>query len=422
MTSFLIGYLFEIPILSATFLTFLISFCIFRNLTLFKNKQYLCIYIIILILQLILLFYQIEYKNLPLGGADWIHYDKFAQKLISESNNSLLNVLYLGDYDLFTRFTAVIYSIFGVNNKQMYLWVFLSSLITCRYIYLSSFEFINSIKSSQIIALLFMIWPIELIHSITFLREMPIQMFFIISIYNSIKYIKYNKERYFYYAILFSIIITLMHSGMIGVTISYLSIRFIFKENVKVSPIKLILLSIIIVIFLQSPLATPLLQKFGGVTNLQELVVRKQQYGSSGMDATTNYITSIPNNTGELVLQTPYLLTMFSLSPLPWQVSNLGTIIALIIEGIPRMIIVFSLIKYFIKYIPKSIKEKKLKYTFILIIVLTYLIFSMGTKSYGTAMRHRAKIFPLEIIIVYCTIIELNKLKYQKFFLKRRNC
>ena len=72
------------------------------------------------------------------------------------------------------------------------------------------------------VIILSLIWPINLIFSITVLRETPIQLTFIISFYYLLKYIKELKVRYIISALIYSIIATLFHSGMIVLVIIYI--------------------------------------------------------------------------------------------------------------------------------------------------------------------------------------------------------
>ena len=401
--SFLLIEITGIPIISMFIALIVIIFLIMVNLTLFMKKSNQFYYIILIFLKFIFMIYQTVNKNLPLGGVDWAYYHRFAEELVVVTNGDLIHIIFDLKFDLFTKTTAVIYSVFGVNAEQMHLFVFITSLITFRYIYLTAFELLQNKIKSETICLLFLIWPIEFIHSITFLREMPIQMLFIISLYNFIHFIKYKSLIKLVLSLVLIGLATLMHSGMIGILISYSLIAFlaIQKTGIHINLLKKFMFVIILMAVLQSPLSEVFTAKFGNIDSIDSFVERGIQYGDVGVEATTNYITAIPQNATELILQIPYLISMYALSPLPWQISNFGTFISFIIEGLPRLLMVYFMYKYFRKYKPVTFQERQIKATFLLILLLTYFIFSMGTKSYGTAMRHRSKIFPLEIILVY---------------------
>lgn len=418
VVSVAISIITTIPIFSMTIISILSITLILSNLKKVTNRNLIFIYIFIIIIKICFLLYQVIYKNLPLGGVDWIHYDRFGKELLLEKGGNIFEILFLASDELFTKITAIIYQIFGINAEQLYFYIFISSLIVFNYINLLSNELLKDKIKAQKISILFMIWPIEFIHSITFLREMPIQMLFIISLFHFIRVINYKKIKDFILAMVFIIFATLMHSGMIGILLTYIFILIASNGRKGIdtlnNPFKIILFIVIITALLNSPLSTSLTTKFGNVDSLDSLIERKQQYGDIGLDATTNYITSIPENKKELIMQLPYLVTMFSLSPFIWQVKNFSTLIAFFIEGLPRLLLVIMLIKYFCSFKPVYPKEKQIKITFILIIILTYLIFSLGTKSYGTAMRHRAKIFPLEIILGYSALtMPKTKIKYK---------
>jgi hypothetical protein len=137
-------------------------------------------------------------------------------------------------------------------------------------------------------------------------------------------------------------------------------------------------------------------QKFSGVNDADSLIEKVQ--GSGG---NTSYVKEAPMTPLGLIVQTPYRMFMFALAPLPWQVYSVSTGLAWLIDGLLRMWIIYRMLRFFIGYKAKVPQEQAIKLAFLLIVFLTYFVFAWGTLNYGTAMRHRAKIFPIEIIFVY---------------------
>ena len=92
---------------------------------------------------------------------------------------------------------------------------------------------------------------------------------------------------------------------------------------------------------------------------------------------------------------------MFALSPLPWQATTLGTAIAVLIEGLPRLFMLYMLAICYFRCRTGAPRRDALLIGLLVTIVVTYVVFSLGVSTYGTAIRHRAKLFPVEIILVY---------------------
>ena len=133
----------------------------------------------------------------------------------------------------------------------------------------------------------------------------------------------------------------------------------------------------------------------------------------------TAYIRRVPKNAVDLVVQTPYRMVMLACAPFPWQVNSLGTAIAWLIDGIPRLVTLYMMGWYFIKCRPKDPEEQVLYLTFLLIVILTYFICAWGTDNYGTAMRHRAKIFPMEVCMLTYTYARMRQYKAELYAHKK---
>ena len=79
------------------------------------------------------------------------------------------------------------------------------------------------------------------------------------------------------------------------------------------------------------------------------------------------------------------------------------------------MVIVNKIVKNYMS-IRKSgnIEQKAVFIIFIILWLMTDLVFSWGTNNFGTAMRHRLKIFPLEILLMYVLSYPVKSFKLRK--------
>jgi hypothetical protein len=158
----------------------------------FKGSESEITFIAIWVIKFITLCYHSVHKSVPMGGVDGLGFNNRALTLLS-SNDSCIGILFSPDQSLLPKIVAIIYSIGGLSVEVIYFYMFTTSLITQLYIYKIFILLTGKVDVSRKICLLWMIWPIEFIFSITFLREMPIQCLFTVSFYQFLLFLRYNR-------------------------------------------------------------------------------------------------------------------------------------------------------------------------------------------------------------------------------------
>lgn len=377
-------------------LAFLTGLAVWTNTKLLAPSRYLHVFALLVAVKLALLVYQIQFKDLPLSGVDWRFYHQFGSLLVTETQGDLGQIV-TSDYDLFTRLTAVVYSVFGTDPKQMYFVVFVTSLVTFRYIYGAAEILLKDRLAAQRVALLFMVWPNEIVLSVTYLREMPIQMLLAASLYHYLRFWNDRGPQHLVLALGLSLAATLMHSGVIAVPVAYAYLAVRARDRGGIQVVRTALFAVVAVLFLSSPTAAPLLAKFGDLSDAS--TVLDLGAASDAASATTYYLN--PGLGDTPLIQLPYRFVMFALSPLPWQATTVGTAIAVLIEGLPHLFMVYLLVVCFRRCRTGQPRHDALLVVLLLTIVVSYVVFSLGVSTYGSAMRHRAKLFPIEIILAY---------------------
>lgn len=378
------------------------------NLRFVVGTQYLSAYLLLLALKFTLLPYQILYQNLPMGGVDWRFYDMFGVQLMRDSDRNLIEIFGNADWDLFTRFTAAVYAVFGADPTQMYFLVFASSLGAFSYICRAGAQVIGRLGGIRA-AMLFMVWPHQIVMSVTFLREMPIQLLVAFSLYHFLCFWNLRKPAQAVVAITASLVATLMHSGMIVLPIafSYLAIRNPRRRGIQVFRTMLFVLMLFLI--LRSPAAAPLLSKFDGLTDASALLQAEGALvGADSSDATTYYLSSEMSTVP--IYQLPYRLVMFVFSPFPWQATSLGTGVAVLIEGLPRFALVGLLLACYPRFRSGNPRRDTLVVGLLLTLLAGYIVFCMGSSTYGTAIRHRSKFFPIEAVLA-CAAYSVGPLR-----------
>jgi len=379
-------------------LAILTGLAAWTNTKVLAPGRYLHLYALLVTVKLALLVYQIQFKNLPLSGLDWRFYHQFGSLLVTETQGDLGQIITSG-YDLFTRLTAVIYSVFGTDPEQMYFVVFVTSLVTFRFIYGAAEILLKDRVAAQRVALLFMVWPNEIVLSVTFLREMPIQMLLAASLYYFLRFWNDRGPQHLALALGLSLAATLMHSGVIAVPVAYAYLAIRDRDRAGVQFVRTAVFAVVAVAFLNSPAAAPFLAKFGDLSDPSAILDLGGAGNAEAMGATTYYLN--PGLGDAPLIQLPYRLVMFALSPLPWQATTAGTAIAVLIEGLPRLFMVYLMMVCFRRCRKGEPRHDALLVVLLLTVVVSYVIFSLGVSTYGSAMRHRAKLFPIEIILAY---------------------
>ncbi|MGL4796780.1 MAG: hypothetical protein ACRC1Y_02025 [Paraclostridium sp.] len=394
--SFLVSVFWEVPLFPVLVWICPIWILIGLNTKYFDTKKSQILFILIMLIKFLLMIYQAKYKNLPMGGNDWLGYDTHALNLLAESKN-IIDILFNGDVNFFSRIMSIIYYFFGTHIQLINCLVLITSILQINYIYKIGKLFISDESIISKVLLISAILPINFIFSITVLRETPIQLFFIMSLYYIIEYFKNSKFKNFIYAIITSIIATMLHSGMIVIPILYIGLYMSYSKKTKeinFNIISIVAITFVIIALFLSGLLNPLLDKFNGIENINDILVKGQYVAGN-----TAYINKTPNNILELIMQTPYRFFMFSLVPFPWQVRDIGTIIALIIDAIPQYFIMYFTINYIMKIKCEDSNSRNIKIVMVGIFILVYIMFGWGTANFGTAMRHRSKISPMMILI-----------------------
>ncbi|NCC37676.1 MAG: hypothetical protein EOM24_37555, partial [Chloroflexia bacterium] len=310
-------------------LVVLTGLAVWSNTTVLASGRYLHIYALILTAKLALLVYQIQFKNLPLSGVDWRYYDRFGSLLATDGRGDILGILMSPDWDLFTKVTAVVYSVFGGDPKQMYYVVFVTSLVTFRYIYGAAEILLKDRVAAQRVALLFMVWPNEIVLSVTFLREMPIQMLLAASLYYFLRFWNNRGTQHLAVALGLSLAATLMHSGVIAVPVAYAYLAIRARDRGGIQIVRTAVFAVVAFTVLSSPAAAPLLAKFGDLSDPSTILDLGGAGNADAVGATTYYLN--PGLGDAPLIQLPYRFAMFALSPLPWQATTAGTALAVLI-------------------------------------------------------------------------------------------
>lgn len=384
------------PYLSVLFGTLLVLISVDNILHKFERKQRVLIFVIF-VFKYILTVYQAILKNLPMGGVDWWNYHRSAQCLIENFEN--ISSFLLCKSDLFSKIVSVVYFVFGIHTRQINLFILASSFVAAIFVHKCIMILTeNDRRMADYGSLFFLLWPIDIIYSVTYLREMPIQMLVIIGFYYFIHYQKIRKNISLAKACIALALACMMHSGVIGILlIILLCMNYHEGDSLRtlINPLKIILFCLLMCCIVISPIWQLIIAKLGNFENVDDIVRRVNQFNIS---ANTKYISDMPTSFSQILFQVPMRTLMFAIVPLPWMVYDFETFIALLLDAIPQLFFIYLSMKLY----SVTKKDKKDRYwvnIFWGCLLSTYVVCGLGTTAYGNAIRHRAKIFP--IVCVY---------------------
>ena len=100
----------------------------------------------------------------------------------------------------------------------------------------------------------------------------------------------------------------------------------------------------------------------------------------------------------DFLIFAPLKLIYFIFSPMPYDVRGLGDLIAILIDSSIYYFLIFKIFKN--RKIVSNNKFRAFPKVFFILFLIVSLGFSFGTETSGTAMRHRAKIFPALLVAV----------------------
>jgi hypothetical protein len=312
-----------------------------------------------------------------------------------------LGILYwfIGDQRLFSQFINVILGMWS---------------IIVLYKILDLFNFKDSKK--LFFLALYGFYPQNIILSSILLREALIQFFFIYSIFFFLKWLKTNHKINIFLTLLFVLLCSLFHSGML-VSLLFYGYMFLFLDattyNFKYSFKRLTLFFFFCVLtFTIIANDSSILNEKFSILQTDEnnlSLIEKYQSKSGIEEGGSSYLLNYEiSSVVDFIIFVPLKLIYFVFSPMPYEIRGIGDFTAILIDSSFYYFLIFKITRSR-KLINTNFFSLLPKIFFILFLVVS-LGFAIGTENSGTAMRHRAKIFPaLLMVVIIIESIKENK-------------
>ena len=272
-----------------------------------------------------------------------------------------------------------------------------SAFILLRIMRILSFKMSNQWRVMLIYALI----PTSLMYTSVTLRE-PFQLLFVnLALYAALKI--YFDRSIVHWLVLFLAAVGMgaLHGALLasGIFIIVGTLFLLTSRNRKgVSFTKVVLVTpiVILCLFYGFSLFTSITSYGERIEDGFSVAVQTYQEGTMELVQRATYRTDIEiNGLGGLILSLPSFLFQYLFEPMPWKISSIVDVVALL-ENMLRFWLIWNALKYLVgSYLnkPKFVARNYFgNERFIFFIFLSYLvmetIWSLGTSNWGTASRH----------------------------------
>lgn len=368
------------------------------------NRNIVAILIVAYLARLGILF--LDYNGIPIihSGADSETFYRIAVNNMQLPANS---------HYYLTNYTVLLTYLFKLVGPQKLFVQYINVLLgmtTLVYTY-KSLRLLEVGKKGVIIAMwILALMPNQVILSSILLRESIIISTFTISMYYLLKWIREGETLSMVLSLFFIVLSSVMHSGMLGVALGFLIVFASYQRSsgkLKFSKRLIVavpLALVFIVVLIISGIATSYLNFLLNPDNMSSSEALLEMATTESSDAGSAYLVGVNTDSiPKLLLFLPLKILYFLFSPMPWNWRGIGDIISFVLDS------AIILWMFWAIYYPSSKKRPKanpssrsIVHIIMLGVWISIAMYSLGTSTAGTAMRHRANFIPA---ILVCSIL-----------------
>lgn len=370
------------------FISVFVAFEVFRS-----SKEYVSVFLLAYLLRLGVLFLDFYgVLEIPGSGSD-------TEYFYSISAN---NVLYGVHQKHLTNYTVFLTFIYELMSPQRLFSQYLNVLFSLgALLFVKKGLELYEVSHTKILVALWItaLFPQMLIFSGILLREAIVCFFVTASYYYLLEWFVRKKQISFVFSTIFLLGGAFFHSGVLGFLLGNLIIYTFYDNENEVfnfrfkTLIPLVIVALFFVVFvIKSGLFTDYLPFLNeGRENWEAGVLRRV---NAENEAGSMYLADLKIDSFQsMILYSPLKLFYFLFSPMPWDFRGMMDVISFMLDSL--FYVGFFYMIYFVK-----LRQAKYKYLrgSLLGFWIAVVLFSWGTIAAGTAIRHRAKFFPVLVI------------------------
>ena len=267
-------------------------------------------------------------------------------------------------------------------------------------------------------------YPSVVLYSVLTMREAPIVLALSISIHLLLSWIATRRISFGLGAVAFMIVAQLFHTGMIGGTLAVLLIysrvslqSVTIRDNLRPLALFVVIATTIGLLLFAVRTGVGLEKLWGLIRDFDiDFIAAWQSRTARGRGA---YLPGVEMDTWfDLIWNLPLRVLFFLGSPFIWMVSQFRDLLGLL-DAIVLLYLAFRIVL--------DIKQRRLltidAYLAVALVVASIVaLFALGTSNYGTAFRHRAKVFPwLLLLYLYGNAIRYPRSICRPYHRRRRS-
>ncbi|HAT52621.1 MAG TPA: hypothetical protein DCS80_05025 [Betaproteobacteria bacterium] len=317
---------------------------------------------------------------------------------VEHSQNLVFDVFVIGH--IYSYILGIFYFI---TTDSLFLGSALSALgwLASAFILLRVMRILSFDRSNQWrVMLIYALIPSSLAYTSVTLRE-PFQLLFVnLALYAVLKIYFHKSIAHWLVLFLAAVGMGALHGALLASSIFMIvgTLFLLTSRNRKgVSFIKVVLVTPIVILCLFYGFLLFTSISYGDrMEDGLSLAVQTYQEGAIGYEGRAIYRTDVEiNGLGGLILSIPSFLFQYLFEPMPWKMSSMVDVVALL-ENMLRFWLIWNALKYLVgTYLNKPMFVAHNAFgnrKFYLFIFLSYLImetiWSLGTTNWGTSMRH----------------------------------
>ena len=353
------------------------------------NIKFISIMLIQFLLYVIILIIHQYYYPLPGSGNDDLRFEQLSQRFY-------INNLYNVNLEIFqnSTFYAQVISLFYLFGTPHIIIPGLLNItihnLTVIILYQICVHLFNNAHVANISTIIYVFYPLHITSTIITLREIYITFFILLFIYALLLYHRHNNKWYLTIGISAIGFGSLFHIGTLGLFL-ILAVYFMFFTAYSLVLRLFIVLLIILNVFV--------LIKYNDDSKLEMSLKNEQHLEPVTFKARADYLHI--NETQNIQTKTKQII-YFLIKPLPWEVRNFSDIIGVVN-------ITFILISTYLAVKTYMYEKNKDILIVLIAIYFVFIIFSLGTYNYGTALRHRDKVTMLFTMFISYYALILRK-------------
>ena len=305
-----------------------------------------------------------------------------------------------GSY-LYSWLSSSIYLLFGRVPFLLHVINSYFGTLSIYFVMRSARQLLPDSRLDRPVGWILAFYPSAVLYSVLTMREAPMVLALSVSIHLLLSWVTTRRIAFGLGAVSFAIVAQLFHAGMVGATLAVLliysrvSLQSVTVRN-NVRPLTLFVVLATAIGVMQFSLRTGLgLEKVWGLLREFDIdiIASWQAYSARGRGA---YLSGVEMDAWlDLIWNLPLRVLYFLGTPFIWMVVQVRDVLGLL----DALVFLYMALRIALDIRQRRFLTVGVYLSVALVIAAVVAVFALGTSNYGTAFRHRAKVFPWLLLL-----------------------